>query len=71
MAIKYYKLIDLLHRRGIPKLKLRDDLSLGQGTIAKFSNNEPVTIVVIDKLCKYLKVQPGDLMEYVDENDKK
>lgn len=67
MAIKYYKLIDILNRRGIPKNKLRIDLNLGQGTIAKFSNNEPVTIAVIDKLCKYLNVQPGDLMEYIEE----
>lgn len=68
MAIKYYKLLVLLNKRGIPKTKLRDDLNFGQGTIAKFSKHEPVNIMVIDKLCKYLDVQPGDLMEYVDED---
>lgn len=68
MAIKYYKLLILLNKRGIPKTKLHDDLNLGQATIAKFSKHEPVSFEVLDKLCKYLEVQPGDLMEYVDEN---
>lgn len=68
MAIKYYKLLILLNKRGIPKTKLHDDLNLGQATIAKFSKHEPVSFEVLDKLCKYLKVQPGDIIEYIQED---
>lgn len=68
MAIKYYKLLILLNKRGIQKKQLIEDLNFGQGTVAKFSKHEPVNIIVIDKLCKYLDVQPGELIEYVDED---
>ena len=33
----------------------------------RFSQNKSVTIDTIDKVCAYLKVQPGDIMEWVDE----
>lgn len=69
MAIKYYKLLDALNRRGINKSSLRSELNLAFNTIAKFSSNDPVSLEVIDKLCKYLRVQPGDLMEYVDDEE--
>jgi len=69
MAIKYYKLLDTLNRRGINKSSLRTELNLAFNTIAKFSSNETVSLEVIDKLCKYLNVQPGDLMEFVDEEE--
>lgn len=67
MAIKYYKLLTLLNKRGIAKTQLREDLGLGSNTIAKFSNHEAVSFEVLDKLCEYLNVQPGDLIEYVHE----
>jgi len=66
MAIKYYKLIILLNKRDISKNKLKEDLGLGSNTIAKFANHGPVSFEVLDKLCKYLNVQPGDLIEYED-----
>lgn len=67
MAIKYYKLLILLNKRGIAKTKLREDLGLGSNTIAKFSNHEPVSFEVLDKLCEYLEVQPDELIEYIKE----
>lgn len=68
MAIKYYKLLILLNKRNIQKIQLKNDLGFGTNTIAKFSNHEPVSFEVLDKLCKYLSVQPGDLIEYVEES---
>ena len=71
MAIKYYKLLILLNKREIPKSKLKEDLGLGSNTIAKFANHEPVSFEVLDKLCEYLEVQPGDLIEYEKKQDNK
>jgi putative transcriptional regulator len=67
MAIKYYKLLTLLNKRDISKNKLKEDVGLGSNTIAKFANHEPVSFEVLDKLCEYLRAQPGDLIEY-EEN---
>ena len=66
MAIKYYKLLTLLNKRNIQKTQLKTDLGFGTNTIAKFSNHEPVSFEVLEKLCRYLNVQPGDLIEFED-----
>ena len=40
---------------------------ISQSMSTRFSQNKSVTIDTIDKICTYLKVQPGDIMEWVDE----
>lgn len=66
--VKYYKLFDLLNRKGIKKTDLREILS--SKTIAKLSKGEYLSGKVIEKICLYLECQPGDIMEVVDtKND--
>lgn len=67
MAIKYFKLIDLLNRRGILKTKFAKDIGISPNTLAKLSTNDIVSLEVIDKACDYLNVQPGDIIEFVKE----
>jgi len=67
MAIKFYKLIDLLNRREILKTKFAKDIGISPNTLAKLSNNDIVSLEVIDKACSYLGVQPGDILEYVSD----
>jgi DNA-binding Xre family transcriptional regulator len=67
MAMKYYKLFDLLNRRNITKTKMRIDLGMSTKTLAKISAHESLSMEIIEKICAYLDVQPGDLMEYVDD----
>lgn len=64
MAIKYYKLLDLLNRRGILKTKFAKEIGISPNTLAKLSSNEVVSLDVIDKACEYLDAQPGDLLEF-------
>lgn len=68
MGMKYYKLFDLLNRRNITKTKMRIDLGMSTKTLAKISVHEPLSMEIIEKICAYLDVQPGDIMEYVEEN---
>lgn len=63
--IKYYKLFDLLNRKGLKKTDLLKILS--SRTVAKLSKGENVNTDVINKICKFLNVQPGDIMEYIEE----
>ncbi|HBG7258678.1 helix-turn-helix domain-containing protein [Clostridioides difficile] len=69
MSIKFFKLIDLLNRRGITKEELRLKIGASSTTIAKLSSNKNVSLDVIDKICKALNCQPGDIMEYEDEKE--
>ena len=63
--IRYYKLNDLLNRRGMKKTDLLDIIS--SPTLAKLSKGETIKTDVIDRICKKLNCQPADIMEYVPE----
>lgn len=69
MPIKYYKLLDLLNRRGILKTELKEMTGMGTATLAKLSNHESISMDVIERICDVLDVQPGDIMEYCRETD--
>ena len=69
MGMKYYKLFDLLNRRSITKTKMRIDLGMSTKTLAKISAHEPLSMEIIEKICAYLDVQPGDIMEYINTKD--
>lgn len=61
--IRYYKLFDLLNRRGMKKSDLREILS--SKTVAKLSKGEYLSGEVIEKICLFLNCQPGDIMEVI------
>lgn len=65
--IRYYKLFDLLNRRGMNKSDLLDIIS--SKTIAKLSKGANLQTDVIDKICIYLGCQPEDIMEVITEDD--
>lgn len=69
MAIKYYKLLDLLNRQNIGKEEFRNKIDISPATMAKISKNIYVSLEVIDKICKELNCQPGDIMEYVPDSE--
>ncbi len=68
MGMKYYKLFDLLNRRNITKTKMRIDLGMSTKTLAKISAHESLSMEIIEKICAYLDVQPGDIMEFQNEH---
>ena len=69
--ISYYKLHDILKRRGMTKDQLRKAIGASANTITAISKNEPVSLKTINKICKVLNCQPGDILEYSEpDNDK-
>ena len=67
--IKYDKLFKLLEEKKITTYYIRKNKITGEATLTKLRNNEPVTTMTIDKFCGILGCQPGDLMEYVPDNE--
>lgn len=61
--MRYYKLFDLLTRRGMKKTDLLPIISAP--TLAKLSKGETVKTDVLCKICEFLDCQPCDIMEYV------
>jgi len=67
MAIKYYKLFDLLNRRGVKKMELLKLADISTTTLAKLSKHDNLTTDMLDKICTALHCQPADIMEHVDD----
>lgn len=57
MAIKFFRLMDLLNRNGISKGELQEAIGSSSATVAKLSNNEYVALEVIDKIANYLTIK--------------
>lgn len=66
MGLKYYKLWDLLNRRNMKRTDLLEVISTP--TLAKLGKNSPVSTQSIEKICSFLDCQPGDIMEFVKED---
>ena len=47
------------------------EAGISVNTPTKFSQNKTMNTEIIDKVCAFLKVQPGDIMEWVNESDQK
>lgn len=65
MSMKYYKLFDLLTRKGMKKTDLINNKIISSPTLAKLSKGETVTTEVLSNICEALNCQPEDIMEYV------
>lgn len=67
--LNYAKLWRLLETKGMKKTDLKQIIS--SATLAKLGKNEPISSTVIEKICGFLNCQPGDIMEYISEEQMK
>lgn len=65
MGVSYKKLFKLLIDRNMKKKDLQRLSGLSPATITKLANDEIVRIDVLIKVCAALKVNFGDIMEFV------
>lgn len=69
MAIKFKKLFSLMKKRGLSTYKIRQENIISQSALTALKNDKSVTTDTLGKLCKALNCQPGDIMEYEDEEN--
>ncbi|MBC8587719.1 MAG: helix-turn-helix transcriptional regulator [Desulfitobacteriaceae bacterium] len=67
MAISYNGLWKLLIDKGMSKVELRDAVGMGPGTLAKMGKNQRVSLEVLEKICKELDCNFGDVIEYIKD----
>ena len=68
MPIKYkIDIIAALKNAGYSTYRIRKDKVLGEATLQKLRQNEPVSWENISTLCNVLDCQPGDIMEYAPD----
>ena len=75
MAISYNKLWKLLVDKKMSKADLRKAAGIAPNTMTRLRRDEEVTLTVLNKICKTLDVDIGNIMEFLpeaeDEPDKK
>ncbi|MEE1057556.1 MAG: helix-turn-helix domain-containing protein [Acutalibacteraceae bacterium] len=69
MAIKYYKLFDIMQRRELSKTQISESVGISSATMAKLSAHKPVNMEIINRLCGYLEVQPGEILEFISDEE--
>lgn len=68
--IKYDKLFSMLSAKGLSYTTFLRSNGFYSATTTKLKKNETINTDTINKLCKLLNCQPGDILEYVeDENE--
>lgn len=67
MALSYNKLWKLLIDKNINKTRLHEITGLSKSTITKLAKGENVNTEVLEKICKFLKCNIEDIVEYESE----
>ena len=73
MPISYDKFFLLLKQKGLKKYDLRKNQVIGVATLDNMrTGKRHIDTSTNEKLCAYLHCQPGDIMEYIpdEESDK-
>ena len=71
MSIHYKgDILGKLKTKGYSTARLRKEKLLAEGVIQSLREKKPISWTNIEKLCKLLECQPGDIMEYVEEEEK-
>lgn len=63
----YNKLFKLLIDKGMNKTEFRMFVGISEGTLAKLSKNEKVSMEVIVKICRKLECTVDDMMDILPE----
>ncbi len=58
-----------LSKIGYSARRLRNERLLAESTMTKFRQNAPISWSNIDTVCRLLQCQPGDLLEWVEDNN--
>ena len=69
MAISYNKMWKLLVDKKMSKADLRKQLQLSPNTLTKMRKDEPVSLAVLERICKELSLNFGDIIEYVPDKE--
>lgn len=62
--------LDTLKESGYNTTRLRKERLLGENAIQSLRKNEMVGIIALEKICRLLDMQPGNIIKYIDDDEK-
>jgi DNA-binding Xre family transcriptional regulator len=67
MVFSYNKLWKLLIDKNMMKTELQEAVGMSASTLAKMGKNEPISMNTVGRICKVLKCDISDVVEYIDD----
>ncbi len=69
----HYKIdiLDALKKIGFTSYKIRKDKIIGEAQMQKIRTGEIASKETLNTLCRLLNCQPGDILEYIPDSQKK
>ena len=69
MAISYNRLWKLLVDKKMSKSDLRKAVEMSPQTLTKMRRDEPITLSTLERICRVLNTDFGDIVEYIPDED--
>ena len=70
MSVSYNGLWKILIDRNMYRKDLAEKLNISSATIAKMGKGESVSMDVLERICRYLDCNIGDIMSFEKDNAK-
>ena len=70
MFVYKFNVLDTLKESGFTTTRLRKDKLLGENAIQSLRRGEMVGIIALEKICKLLDMQPGNIIKYVEDDER-
>ena len=67
MFVYKIDVLETLREAGYTSSRLRNERLLGENAIQSLRHNKMVGIASLEKICKLLDMQPGNIIKYVNE----
>jgi len=68
MAIQFkFNIMEALKEEGYTSTRLRNEKLMGESYMTQLRRGELVSWATIDTICRLLKCQPGEILEYKEE----
>lgn len=68
MFVYKFDVLESLKECGYNTSKLRKEKLLGENAIQSLRQGEMVGIIALEKICKLLDMQPGNIIKYVNDD---
>lgn len=66
MLVYKFDVLEALKEAGYTPARMRKEKLLGENAIQSLRNNEMVGIIALEKICKMLDMQPGNIIKYAE-----
>ena len=69
MPIRYkIDIMAALKAKGYSSTRIRNEKIIGESYLTQIRKGEIVSITCLEKICLLLNCQPGDIIEYIEED---